>query len=48
MTILDRLFWHIEANPYGERGYDWESWAADDWHKAHWAPLAVQRVTDGY
>lgn len=44
---INAPFWHIAANPYAERAYDWESWAADDWHAFHWAPPAVQRVTDG-
>jgi hypothetical protein len=47
VTILDRLFWHIDANPFGACAYDWESWAAYDWHMQHWAPAAVMRVTDG-
>lgn len=47
LHICERPFWHVVANPYGSCSYDWETWAAYDWHMAHWAPKALQRVTDG-
>lgn len=46
-TILDRPFWHVEADPHGERAYDWEEWASDTWLLEHWAPAALRRITDG-
>lgn len=47
MTILDRPFWHVTANPHGACAYDWETWAAYAWNMQHWAPAALMRVTDG-
>jgi hypothetical protein len=47
LDILDAPFWHITANPFGACAYDWETWAAYDWHMAHWAPAALMRVTNG-